>query len=188
MPRKKLVSDDEVLDATHAAMLRFGPDRFTLSDVATAVGLSRAALIQRFTDKRTLHVRTMERSTLEVRDYFAAAPRQKGLRPLWAMLEDLIGGLGAGDGFGGYLLLAWGDLNDERLNALARERNELVRNAILERLPDGPGRSDNARLIQSVIQGASMIWLVERPGALAVYVAAETRRIIERLYPGQSLD
>ncbi len=53
MPRPKLVSDDQVLDATHAVMLRLGPERFTLSDVAEAVGLSRAALIQRFTDKRT---------------------------------------------------------------------------------------------------------------------------------------
>lgn len=188
MPRKKLVSDAEVLDATHVAMLRHGPDRFTLSDVAAAVGLSRAALIQRFTDKRTLHFLTMERATQEVRDYFAAAPRDRGLRPLWSMLDDLIAGLGSGEGFGGYLLLAWGDLADDRLNALARERNELVRAAIEERLPEGAGRAENARLIQSVIQGASMIWLVERPGGLAAYVAAETRRILERLYPGQPLD
>lgn len=184
MPRPKLVSDDQVLDAAHLAMLRLGPDRFTLNDVAEAVGLSRAALIQRFTDKRTLHLKTMERATQEVRDYFAAAPQGQGIPALWAMLADLIGGMGSGEGFGGYLLLASSDLSDPDLNRLARERNELVRGAIYERLPEAPGRADAAALIQATIQGASMVWLVERPGGLADYVAGETRKLIERLYPG----
>lgn len=188
MPRPKLVSDEQVLDATHAAMLRLGPDRFTLNDVAEAVGLSRAALVQRFTDKRRLHLLAMERSTEEVRAYFAAAPREVGLKPLFAMLRDLIGGMGSGEGFAGYLLLAWGDLNDPALNRLARDRNEMVREAIRERLPAGAGQAENALLIQQVIQGASMLWLVERPGALDEYVTAETRRLLERLYPGEALE
>lgn len=188
MPRPKLISDDQVLDATHAAMLRLGSDRFTLSDVATAVGLSRAALIQRFTDKRTLHRKAMERSTQEVRDYFAATPRDRGLIPLWAMLHDLIGGMGSGEGFAGYLLLAWDDVNDPALNALARERNQLVRAAIFERLPDTPERGDSAGLIQAVIQGACMLWLVEPQGTLAGYTEDETRKVIQRLYPGERLE
>lgn len=188
MPRPKLISDDQVLDATHAAMLRLGSDRFTLSDVATAVGLSRAALIQRFTDKRTLHRKTLERSTQEVRDYFAAAPRDRGLIPLWAMLRDLISGMGSGEGFEGYLLLAWDDVNDPALNALARERNQLVRAAIFERLPDTPERADAAALIQAVIQGACMLWLVEPQGTLAGYTEDETKKVIQRLYPGEPLE
>lgn len=185
MPRPKLISDDQVLEAAHRVMLRLGPERFTLSDVAVEVGLSRAALIQRFTDKRTLHLTTMERATQEVRDYFAAAPGDRGIPALWAMLEHLIGGLGAGDDFGGYLLLAAGDLNDPELNALARERNLLVREAIHERLPETPERAESAVLIQATIQGASMIWLVERPGRLDEYVAGQTRNVIRRLYPGE---
>ncbi len=188
MPRPKLVSDDAVLDATHAVMLRLGPERFTLSDVAAEIGLSRAALIQRFSDKATLQLRTMERMTAEVRDYFAAAPRETGLVALWALLRDLISGLGTGEGFAGYLLLTWGDVNDPQLNRLAVERNRLVRAAIESRLPPGPERADNALLVQQVIQGAAMIWLVERPGALADFVAGETRRALSRLYPENALD
>lgn len=188
MPRPKLVSDDQVLDATHTAMLRLGPERFTLSDVAKAVGLSRAALIQRFTDKRTLHLKVMERSTQEVRDYFAAASKEQGLIPLWTMLRDLIGGMGSGEGFAGYLLLAWDDVNDTALNRLARERNRLVHTAIFERLPDTADRAESATLIQMVIQGACMLWLVEPQGTLAGYTENETRKVIERLYPGQRLE
>lgn len=188
MAHPKLVSDDEVLDATHAAMLRLGPDRFTLADVARDLGLSRAALIQRFGDKHALHVLAMERATIEVRAYFAAAPRRIGIAPLWVMLQDLIAGMGEGQGFSGYLLLLWADAGDPALNRLARERNVLVRDAIAERLPDDAARTANAGLIQDVIQGATMRWLVERDGTLAAFVAAETRLVLSRLYPGATLD
>ncbi len=47
MPRPKLKSDDEVLEAATAVLKRCGPINFTLSEVANEVGLSRAALIQR---------------------------------------------------------------------------------------------------------------------------------------------
>ncbi len=188
MARPKLVSDDEVLDATHAAMLRLGPDRFTLADVARDLGLSRAALIQRFGDKHALHVRAMERATDEVRAYFAAAPREAGIAALWLMLRDLIAGMGEGHGFSGYLLLLWADAGDPALNRLARERNLLVRAAIAERLPDDGARAANAGLIQNVIQGATMRWLVERDGTLAAFVMSETRLALTRLYPGATLD
>lgn len=169
-------------------MLRLGPERFTLSDVAEAVGLSRAALIQRFTDKRTLHLKTMQRSTQEVRDYFAAAPPDRGLVPLWAMLRDLISGMGTGEGFAGYLLLARDDISDPALNRLARERNQLVRAAIFERLPATADRADSAALIQMVISGACMLWLVEPQGTLAGYTEGETKKLLQRLYPGEQLD
>ena len=47
MPRPKLKSDDEVLEAATVVLKRCGPIEFTLSGVAKEVGLSRAALIQR---------------------------------------------------------------------------------------------------------------------------------------------
>ncbi len=61
MPRPKLKSDDEVLEAATVVLKRCGPIEFTLSGVAKEVGLSRAALIQRFTNRDTLLVRMMER-------------------------------------------------------------------------------------------------------------------------------
>lgn len=185
MPRPKLHSDETILAAAQQVLLTKGPSGFTLSDVANAVGISRAALIQRFKDKDTLHLKVMERATQEVRDYFEARPREVGLDPLWVMLKDLIEGLGEGEGFAGYLLLEWSDVVDDRLNALARERSALVLGAIYDRLPAGPcDPTVAAGLIQAVIQGASMQWLINREGALNAYVAAQTRRMLEALYPG----
>ena len=183
MPRKKLVSDSEVLDGALRVILRHGPHGFTLSQVAEEIGLSRAALIQRFTDKANLHLCVMERATQEVRDYFAAAGRETGLAPLWAMLTDLIGGMGDGEGFAGHVLISWADLVDARLNRLARERNRLVHEAIAGRLPAVDGRVEKARLIQQVIQGATMRWLVEPIGPLNTYVTDETRAVLELMFP-----
>lgn len=80
MPRPKLHSDEFILDTALGILLQKGPSAFTLSDVAEAVGISRAALIQRFKDKATLHLKVMERNTQEVRDYFAGASSRKGPR------------------------------------------------------------------------------------------------------------
>lgn len=189
MPRPKLHSDATILAAAQRVLLTKGPSQFTLTDVANAVGISRAALIQRFKDRDTLHLKVMERSTQEVRDYFAAASPEPGLAPLWIMLRDLIDGLGTGDGFSSYLLLEWSDVTDPALNALARERNALVLSAIAARLPDAPhDRTTAASLIQSVIQGASMQWLIDQSGALNTFVTTQTRRILEVLYPEHRFD
>lgn len=183
MPRPKLYSDDEILEAAQRVLVEKGPAGFTLSDVAEAVGLSRAAVIQRFENKATLHRLVMERSTREVRDYFAALTVVEGIAPLRAMLADLIGGLGAGEGFAGYLLLEWSDVHDPALNALARERNELVREAIAVRLPDPERRQIQASLIQAVIQGATMQWLIEAEGPLNQFVLGQTERLLDSLFP-----
>ena len=185
MPRPKLHSDETILAAAQQVLLTRGPSNFTLSDVANAVGISRAALIQRFTDKANLHRKVMERSTQEVRDYFSSVSDETGLDPLWAMLKDLIGGMGAGDGFAGYLLLEWSDVTDDALNALARERNGLVFASIAALLPDAPHAPRTAaRLVQSTIQGATMQWLIDKQGALNTYVIDQTRCVLQILYPG----
>ena len=184
MPRPKLHSDDTILDAARDAMLRSGPSHFTLSEVASAVGISRAALIQRFKDRDTLHLRVLEKMTAEVRVYFAEANRDVGLGPLWAMLKDLISGMGSGEGTEGYLLLYHEDVRVPARLRLAQERNELVRNAIRDRLPRTPHDPERtASLVQAMIQGACMQWLIDREGDLSAFMVAQTRLLLEQLYP-----
>lgn len=187
MPRPKLHSDETILDSALTVLLRKGPSDFTLSEVAEAVGISRAALIQRFKDKATLHRTVMERSTQEVRDYFAQTGAERGLGPLWTMLKDLIAGMGDGTGTEGYLLLMWGDIQEPSLRILAEERNRLVIEAIAAHLPAALHPPEQtARLIQSVIQGSCMQWLVAPEGELAAFMTEQTRRLLAVLYPGEA--
>lgn len=90
MPRPKLKSDDEVLEAATVVLKRCGPIEFTLSGVAKEVGLSRAALIQRFTNRDTLLVRMMERGVEQVRHYLNAIPIGAGPQGLWEFLQVLV--------------------------------------------------------------------------------------------------
>jgi len=57
MARTQTVSDEEILQAARRVIHRRGYDAFTLSDVAEAVGLSRAAIILRFESTRGLKLR-----------------------------------------------------------------------------------------------------------------------------------
>ena len=195
MPRPKRQSDEIVLDTALQVILDKGPASFTLTDVAVAVGLSRAALIQRFTDKATLHRKVMERMTQAVRNYFAELSPEPGLDPLWSMLKDLIAGMGGGGGTERYLILLLADLSEPTLHDLAAERNRLVVQAIERRLPASP--HDPARaaraaraasLVQTVIQGSCMQWLVEPQGDLSAYMTTRTRDLLTLLYPGHAFD
>lgn len=72
MARTKSLSDLEILTAARRVILRRGYDRFTLSEVATEVGLSRAALILRFESTDALRYRL----TAEMVDEFIARLKQ----------------------------------------------------------------------------------------------------------------
>lgn len=184
MPRPKLHSDEDILRKAKNVLLREGPVDFTLSDVAEAVGMSRAALIQRFQDKATIHRRIMEELTAEVRVFFAASSGERDLVVLWGFLKEMIEGMDAEVGSEAYLLLFWGDIIDPHLRDLALERNELVRRAIEERLPLAPHDPVwVSGLIQSVLQGAYMRWMVSRQGALSAFMIGEMCRILTVLYP-----
>ena len=53
-PRPRKASDDEVFAATLRMMARLGPQQITLADIASEVGLTPGALVQRFGSKRAL--------------------------------------------------------------------------------------------------------------------------------------
>ncbi|MCO6179252.1 TetR/AcrR family transcriptional regulator [Ciceribacter sp. RN22] len=188
MSRPKLHSDEEVLRKAKAVLLQEGPAAFTLSDVAKAVGMSRAALIQRFQDKATIHRRIMEELTKEVREFFASSSGERHVQSLWTFLRDMITGMDAEVGEESYLLLFWGDIVDPHLCRLALERNELVRKAIAARMPPTPHDPERASgLIQSVIQGSYMRWMVCKQGRLSEFMVSEVHHLLTVLYPDETL-
>lgn len=188
VPRPKLHSDEAILDATMEVLLRRGPAGFTLNDVAVELGMSRAALIQRFKNKDTLYRRVMERSGAQRRDYLASMPVEVGAQGLWRFLTEIISGMGTGEGLDSYLLLAWQDLRDTTLRRMALERNLMVREAIAVRLPKMAERNEVAAVLQDVIAGATMQWMVEREPSLTRYVLERVRRVLGLLFPHESFE
>ena len=186
MARPKLRSDDEVLDAANKVLKRLGPIDFTLNDVALEVGLSRAALIQRFTNKETLIIRMMERDVAQVREHLARLPAEAGPEGLWEFLQVLIRGMGQGYDFSVNALISWYETQLPELQALSAQRVRYVQEAIRERLPPDAPRGA-AALIHSVIIGASIQRMTAPRRKLADFVLGQVKETLKLLFPKAEL-
>lgn len=159
MPRPKLHSDEAILDGARSVLKRRGPSDFTLQEVAQEVGISRAALIQRFINKEHLLRRIMERGTELTRLHLEAIPVECSVSGLQEFLDELCAVLGDGNKFETNLLIAWHEARDPELRRLSHTRNLLVQEAIAKRIPESspiPSR-EAANLIHTVISGSKVV-------------------------------
>lgn len=163
MARPKLVSDTDVLEATRRVMLRQGSERFTLSDVAAEVGLSRAALIQRFENKAGLASRLATHQLEGLQRLIAAYPvPNKGPRQVLPFLDKAL------EAFDISVLLA-----DPAATGLLRD-------AIVSRL-DEPSRqraAEVADMLMTVLAGAAA------EGDRA-HIASRLRLALRLIYAGR---
>jgi TetR/AcrR family macrolide resistance operon transcriptional repressor len=185
MPRPKLLSDDEVLDATARVVSRRGPALFTLADVAAETGLARSTLIQRFENRAGLFRQLVQRNAQRLPAQLAALPGGEGPQATRAFLRALVSVL-RGERIHEYLLTVVEEVTDPGLAEHARSSLRAVREAIAARLPaEMPERAAVARHLQAVMQGASMQWAIEREGELAAFVAARLETALSFLFPGE---
>lgn len=187
MPRPRLHSDEVILDATRAVLKRRGPSAFTLNDVAIEVGISRAALIQRFQNRDTLLQYALERAVDVTRQFLEEQPVEVGPQALWRFLQKLCEVFGPGDSYEVHVLIAWYEARDPALRALAQERNSLVEAAICARLPQDlrPAPPMVASLLQAIIGGATMQWITHREDRLDAYILERLRQLLLLLFPDE---
>lgn len=190
MPRPKLHSDEVILDATRVVLKRRGLSDFTLNDVANEVGISRAALIQRFQNRDTLLMFAMERSVEVTRKFLKELPVIVGPQGVWSLLQSLCEVLGAGDSYEVHVLIAWYETQDPTLKALAQRRYYLVEAAICARLSDDSPHSSPmvASLLQSIIGGATMQWVINRENRLDDYVLERLQIALMFIFPEEQFN
>lgn len=183
MPRPKTVSDETVLTAALELLAEVGWN-FTLSDLARRVGLSRATLIQRFGDRDSI-LRHMAEHEVEVtRNWIGSFPIERGERPLWHFLEEIVESMGAGDGFTARVQIAALEVGDPLLKTLAHQRYSIVQDAIAARLPDAPSSRATAEVLHAVIAGATMQWVVtDGSTGLSEFVLQRLRCAFDSLRP-----
>lgn len=189
MTRPKLVSDDAILDAARHVMLQPRQEPFTLADVAHEVGLSRAAIIQRFKNKEQLQLLVAERGNRQLSEYLATLPKGNSARDAWNFLQNLIYAMGSSDRLPELLMMIKDDMVHPGLNRIARQRNQLVRDAIAERLPvdDPDARSEKASLLQAVLQGSSLQWGIDRQGEQKAFMARQVEHALRVMFPSTPL-
>jgi AcrR family transcriptional regulator len=177
MPRKKIISDEDVLKAATRAMYAGGPADFTLAGVAKAAGIAPATLIQRFGDKHGLIVAAVAHDNKLFAEALAKLPRGRGAEAVLDVFRVLMAGNdeenddAADESFGEGLLWLHQDMRDPDLNKLCRERFALLRAAIVARLPPlALPPQQAAQLIEATWNGTLIQWGIERKGRLDTYV------------------
>ena len=173
MGRRKTLSDDEILERALPVMARAGPAGFTLSDLATEIGLSPATLLQRFGSKRTLVERAFARDNERFARWIAELPGGHGVAAALAVYRAAIEVFHAEphSELADHLLWLREDIRSPTFNALARARFALFRAAILKRLPATRlPREEVSRLLDAQCHGAIVQWAIEPRGSLTDYV------------------
>jgi len=172
MARPRRISNEAVLAGALRVMFRSGPAEFTLAAVAAEVGIAPPTLVQRFGDKRGLILRALAQDNGEFAAAVAEAPRSRGRASVIGLFRLLTPDIQDPDVLATGLLWLREDFRDPGLNALARERWRMLREAVAERLPPLPISPElAARLIEAQWQGAFNQWGFFREGRLPDFVA-----------------
>jgi AcrR family transcriptional regulator len=173
MPRRKSISDEEILERALPVIARAGPAGFTLADIAREIGLSPATLLQRFGDKKSLVARAFAQDNVRFERWIADLPEGKGEEAVLAVYRAATEAFHADPDpeLADHLLWLREDIRDPVFNALARARFALFRAAILERLPPTHlPANEVAQLLDAQLHGALIQWAIEPHGALADHV------------------
>ncbi|HWF78323.1 MAG TPA: TetR/AcrR family transcriptional regulator [Caulobacteraceae bacterium] len=172
MPRRKLISDEEILDRALPVMAKAGPGGFTMADVARVVGVAPATLHQRFGDKQSLVERAFARDNARFVAWLEGLPGGVGAEVVIAVYAEATKLFGDNPSLADHLLWLREDIRDPALNRLARERFRLFRASIVQRLPPMPIPPERAAdLLDALHHGAVVQWALEPQGQLADYVA-----------------
>lgn len=190
MARPRTHSDEDILSAAQAVLLRRGPGGFTLSDAAAEVGMSRPALIQRFGNREALMQAIATREVEQTRDWLENLPTGRGIIPLWSFVKAAVRTMGPEQGakFDARVALAAVEAGDPHLAASGAERHRLVQEAIAARLPEGTRDPAGLSLaLHGLMAGAVLQWLVSREASLRDVVLLRMGDLMGRIWPDINL-
>ncbi len=176
MARPQTVSDEEILLAARRVISSSGYDRFTLSEVAKAVGLSRAAIILRFKSTHALKIALIKHMTAMFQDVLDRLPVFRsgdGLLVLVGFIGEVIA---ERDRLAGFMQSVQSDLNDAELLALEVKRVEVLRKAISDRMPEvGIDHQSAVIAFDANLGGSIMQWQVEKEVSAFDFLVERTR-------------
>ncbi|MFW6198341.1 MAG: TetR/AcrR family transcriptional regulator [Acidobacteriota bacterium] len=189
-PRPRSRSDREIFAATHRVISEVGPGGLTLARVADEVGLSPAALLQRFGSKRQLLVAFVEHGVdatarqLRERDREGAS----ALESLLTLLSETEGFADTPEQLGNHAAFLHMDLTDPDFHRptlrhfrllLDETRSLLERASSAGEISPGGDLEALARTLLAIRNGGLLNWAIERRGSAADYVRTRLRHLLE---------
>ena len=188
MPRLKTMADGDVVRAMASVLLRLGPSRFTLVDVAKEVGLSPATLVQRFGSKRGLMVAFANAAAEEATVPFDRA-RSEISSPIGALRAALVSAssdVRSRQEIANSLAVLLDDLTDDDMRGAAARHATRTEHAIRDLLVDAvrAGKlapTDTAVLassVQAVWNGAIIQWALRGAGTFDTFLTRVLRPLL----------
>lgn len=167
MARPRKVSDDQILEAAARVVARVGPFRATLAEIAAAVEVTPAALIQRFGSRRGLLLALAQGGAEDVAQRFASAQGSgAALEALHATLAALVEPLATRTHVANGLAFLQMDLQDDAFHEAARAWfdgfREGVRALLDEARAEDALRTEDtatlARAVEVAYHGSLLAW------------------------------
>lgn len=191
MSRTKTTPNAEVLAATMRVMLRLGPARLTLAEVAREAGLAPATLLQRFGSKRGLLLAVAAQGAGGVEECFARV-RAAHVSPLAALLasfEEMTMLAETPESLANNLAFLEIDLTDPDFHRLALENSRSTLAGYRALLDEAVAageivRCDTARLARSLSAmccGSMLNWAVLREGTVKQWLRDDMAMLLEPL-------
>jgi AcrR family transcriptional regulator len=184
MPRKRTISDQDLLDAALVVVRAAGPEALTFAAAASASGLAASTLVQRFGTKAGLLRAALLRAwdLLDEQTAAATASAGPGAEGVVDMLVGLSGSYDAHD-FADQLRVLREDLRDPVLRERGQHWLALLGHEVERRLqptaPDGIGE-----LIVAHWQGTLTIWGFTRSTPLSEAVHTALTALLTHLRLG----
>ena len=187
-PRPRLASDEEILAGALRAITRLGPVRLTLADVAREVGLSPAALVQRFGSKRQLLL-ALAGQAPEGNDALFRSLREANPSYLQALLAmaDCMALMGATpEEISNTLAFLQIDLTDPEFHRLALRSSASVHAGIRALIKDAVRAGELARCnadrlahaLQAAMNGSLLNWAIHRQGTLQAWIRRDLETVL----------
>lgn len=160
MARTPTVSDEEILDAAGRVLDERGVTGFTVADVAAATGLSRAAIILRFSSTRDLKITLLTKRVEEFARALEGLPRTPSGNHLLELSALIGGNLGSREGPSSFFNNYAFNMQDPELAALEKRRGEAFHGAIARLMPET--RIDQASAVSEFVAhltGSIISWI-----------------------------
>lgn len=191
MPRRKKLSDAEVLSAALPVILLRGADRVTLPQLGEAVGLSPATLVQRFGSKLALVEAAFDLVADELEADLARprAPTDDPRKDLVEWLVELANPLGDRARLTGSFQILERDMTVPERNERARAYQRSVRERIARFLEnDGVANPHEvAWMVEAHWHGLVVQWGLSGDEALGPWLRSGLERLLDQIGPHQEI-
>ena len=190
MPRPRLVTDDQIISGTIAAIGKHGPAKLTLAHVATEVGVTPAALVRRFGSKAALLAAVANAGADYADEVFDSADARTPNAPLEALrhaISGLAGPIHDRIELANHMAMLQLDISDPDLRRQTAAQSRAIRRRIgllLERaVSTGELRATDtgalADAVHTAYSGGLITWAIEGRGSLSAWLRGKADAVLQ---------